>query len=330
MINYEFPQMKYPEQKGLISIIIPIYNSEISIRECLNSILAQTFANWEAILVNDGSTDNTGKTIEEYASKDNRFIVIRKQNEGTLLARKTGLENSKGEFIASIDNDDIYNRQFLEKMYSKIQQTNADFVYCNHNNHGAVSELSDYEWSSDISQNIASAMSWKKLTLLCWDKLIKREIYANVRFPNAHLTFLEDQIQMIQVVLHSKSSAFVPECLYFHSAGGLSSVVKQIPVIKGTIIMKDIIKDFFNGIFPENVKKVFYHQFAAWALHCFYILNKEARAEFKNELEPMLPEVIKMETRLNLKICLFLASKGIEFPIALRNRAICLKKFITN
>jgi len=330
MIKYEFPQMKYPEQKGLISVVVPIYNNEIPVRKCLDSILAQTFANWEAVLVDDGSTDNTGKIIEEYASKDSRFIAIRKQNEGTLLARKTGLENSKGEFIASIDNDDIYNTQFLEKMYLKIQETNADFVYCNHNNHGVVSELSDYEWSSDITQNIASAMSWDKLTLLCWDKLIKREIYAKVRFPNAYLTFLEDQIQMIQVVQHSKSSAFVPECLYFHSAGGLSSAVKPILVIRGTIIMKNIMEIFFNGILPENVKIIFYGQFVAWALHCYYLLNKKARAEFKDELESMLPEVIKMETRLNLKICLFLASKGIEFPIALRNEIICLKKSIAN
>jgi len=330
MINYELPQMKYPEQKGLISIIIPVYNSEIPIRECLDSVLAQTFADWEAILVDDGSTDNTGKIIEEYAKKDRRLVAIHKKNEGTLLARKTGLENSKGEFIANIDNDDVYNTQFLEKMYLKIKETSADFVYCNHNNHGAVSELSDYEWSADISQNIASAMSWEKLTLLCWDKLIKREIYAKVRFPSAHLTFLEDQIQIIQVVRHSKSVAFVSECLYFHSAGGLSSVAKQIPVIKGTIIMKDVIEDFFDGVFPENVKKIFYHQFAAWALHCFYMLNKKERAEFKNELESMLPEAIKTETRLNLKICLFLASKGIEFPIALRDKIICLKKSIAS
>jgi len=330
MINYEFPQMKYPEQKGLISIIIPAYNSEIHIMECLDSILAQTFTNWEAILVDDGSTDNTGKIIEEYAQNDHRFIAIHKQNGGTLLSRKTGLENSRGEFIANIDHDDVYNLQFLEKMHTKIKETNADFVYCNHNNSGAVSQLADYEWNLDISQNIASALAWEKLTLLTWDKLIKREIYAKVRFPNAYLTFLEDQIQMIQVVWHSKSLAFVPECLYFHRAGGLSSLVKPILVVKGTIVMKNIMENFFNGIFPENVKKIFYRQFAAWALHCYYLLNKEARAEFKNELEYMLPELIKTETRLNLKICLFLASKGIEFPIALRNRVICLKNFIAS
>jgi len=317
MTDYEFPQ---------ISVIVPIYNNETYLRECLNSILAQTFANWEAILVNDGSTDNTGAIIDEYAEKDSRFIAVHKRNEGTLLARKCGLEHSKGEFIANIDHDDIYNPQFLEKMHEKIKETNADFVYCNHDNHGSVSELADYEWSLDVSQNIASALAWEKLTLLVWDKLIKREIYSKIHFPNTYLTFLEDQIQMIQVVRHSKSSAFVPEILYFHRAGGLSAVVKPTLVIKGTIAIKKIMEDFFN----ENVKRLFYHQYAGYALHCYYQLDKKTREEFKDELEPMLPEVIKTETRLNLKICLFLASKGMEFPIMLRNKLICLKKFIEN
>jgi glycosyltransferase involved in cell wall biosynthesis len=86
----------------MISIIVPIYNNEINLKEYLDSILSQTFTNWEAILVNDGSTDNTGKIIDEYAKKDSRFIAIHKQNEGTLLARKSGFENSKGNFIANI------------------------------------------------------------------------------------------------------------------------------------------------------------------------------------------------------------------------------------
>jgi glycosyltransferase involved in cell wall biosynthesis len=320
--------MKYAKQKGLVSIIVPIYNTpEVNLRECLDSILAQTFTNWEAILVNDGSTGSTEKIIDEYAEKDSRFIAVHKQNEGTLLSRKAGLENSKGEFIANIDHDDIYDLQFLEKMYAKINETNADFVYCDHNNGGNISQLSDYEWSTDISANLACALSWQELTLLTWDKLIRREVYTKVCFPDAYLTFLEDQVQMVQVIRHSKSAAFVPECLYFRKLGGLSSVLKPVLVVKGTIIMKNILEDFFN-VLPENVKKIFYNEFAAHAFHCYYLLDKKTRAEFKNDLEPLLPEVIKIQTRLNLKICLFLASKGIEFPITLRDNMIVFRDML--
>ena len=325
-MNYELPKMKYPEQKGLVSIVVPIYNKGIHLKECLNSILAQTFANWEAILVDDGSTDNTGKIIDEYAQKDSRFIAVHKKNEGTLLSRKAGLENSRGEFIASIDHDDVYDPCFIEKMYAKINETKADFVYCDHNSCGNISQLSDYEWSADISKNIASALSWQELTLLTWDKLIRREIYAKVRFPNVHLTFLEDQIQMIQVIRYSKSVAFISECLYFRKSAGLSSVLKPVLVVKGTIAMKNILEDFFNGLMPKYVKKIFYNEFAAFALHCYYLLNKKTREEFKSDLEPLLPEIVRTQTRLNLKICLYLASKGIEFPIALREKVIALRR----
>ena len=81
--------MKYPEQKGLVSMIVLIYNTnEAHLRECLNEILVPTFTNWETILINDGSEDNTGKIIDEYAKKDLRFIAIYKQNKGTLFAKK--------------------------------------------------------------------------------------------------------------------------------------------------------------------------------------------------------------------------------------------------
>jgi glycosyltransferase involved in cell wall biosynthesis len=129
MINYEFLQMKYPEQKWLISIIVPIYNVEIYLKECLDSILSQTFTNWEAILVNDCSPDNAGKIVDEYTKKDLRFIAINKeQNERLLLARKTGLENSKGEFIANLDSDDVYHPEFL-KIYLFLASKGIEFPF---------------------------------------------------------------------------------------------------------------------------------------------------------------------------------------------------------
>jgi glycosyltransferase involved in cell wall biosynthesis len=110
MREFSLPIMKYSEQKELISIIVPICNTKkIHLKECLDSILVQTFSNWKAILVNDGSTDDTRETIDEYTKRDSRFIAIHKQNEGTLLSRKVGLENSKGEFVANIDHDDTYH-----------------------------------------------------------------------------------------------------------------------------------------------------------------------------------------------------------------------------
>jgi glycosyltransferase involved in cell wall biosynthesis len=319
-INYEFPQMKYPEQEGLISIIVPIYNTnEVYLGECLDSLFAQTFTNWEAILVDDGSIDNIKKIIDEYANKDSRFIAIHKQNEGTLLARKTGLENSRGEFIASIDHDDAYCPQFLEKMYMKITEANTDFVYCRcqvtHKKQSYY--IAERGWVVDASQNIA-------MTLVhpigpTWNKLVKREIYAKIRFPIRHIVWGEDAIQTLQIVFNSKSTAFVPESLYFHRPDGFSSTTKPFLASQFIVVMNDILENLFDGIIPCNVKNAFFNRYAT-TVYDYFLLNNNERQKLKNEFEPLLPKFLKAEKRFNLKICLFLATKGIEFPFKLRER----------
>jgi len=330
-VIYELPKMKYPEQKGLISIIVPIYNNEMYLGECLDSILAQTFSNWEAILVDDGSTDNTGKIINEYAEKDSRFIAIHKQNEGTLLARKTGLENSKGEFIANIDHDDKYHPQFLEKMHTKITETNSDFVWCKvqvtdinvskksetYGFYKFLSSLSDCEWTANAAENIAMILVQNGMNLATWNKLVKREIYAKVCFPQIHLVIGEDPVQVLQVAYHSKSAAFVPEAIYFFRAKGISSKPNLSMHIISYACIRETLGSLFNWIIPDNIINTF-NNLGLRIIRNYFHLDKKTREQFKDEIRPIFLESIKVERKLNLKICLFLASKGIEFPFKLR------------
>jgi len=321
--DYKLPQMKYHEQKGLVSIIVPIYNNEIYLRACLDSILAQTFTNWEAILVDDGSTDNTGKIIDEYAGKDSRFIAIHKRNEGTLLARKAGLENSRGEFIANIDHDDKYNPQFLEKMYAKIKETNSDFVWCrcqitNRNNFYTT----DYKWNMDASENIVAMLKPAYgISAVTWDKLIKRKIYTNVHFLNMKIIWGEDPIQMLQIAFHSKSAAFVPEILYFHREDGSGSNLNIISYVQVAIttnkIINEILKNFFDGFVPQKVKDILYNTIITDATNSYFSLSKRERQKIKNRAELFSPEFMNSEKKLYFKMRLFLAGKEIEFPFTL-------------
>jgi glycosyltransferase involved in cell wall biosynthesis len=329
-----FAKMKYPEQKGLISIIVPIFNQEVYLEECLDSILAQTFKNWEALLVNDGSTDDTGKIIDEYAKKDSRFIAIHKNNEGTLLARKTGLENSRGEFIANIDHDDTYNSGFLEKMYAKITATNADFVWCKSNSTWGVYNATDYEWNQDASVNVSMILTpGKGCLLMTWNKLIKREIYTKVYFPRRNMVWGEDVLQMIQVAYYSKSAVSISESLYFHRPDGNTTTPNPAREVQAiVIIIEDIFENLFKESIPQNVKKSLcvLMNYDNTCRH-FFLLDKKQRQKFKNVLQPFLPELIKLEKKLSLKICLFLASKDIIFPFLWRENIINvykkLKKF---
>ena len=110
----------------LISIIVPIYNVEEYLRECLDSIMSQTYQNFECLLINDGSPDNSADICREYVEKDSRFRYFEKENGGVSSARNLGIEHSKGEYITFIDSDDWVDSDYLEVLYNALIDENAD------------------------------------------------------------------------------------------------------------------------------------------------------------------------------------------------------------
>lgn len=114
-----------------ISVIVPVYNVERYLKACVNSILAQTFRDFELILVNDGSTDLSGGICDSYAKADDRVRVLHKQNEGVSQARNDGIQQATGEYLAFSDSDDTVEPDWLETLYQKAEQTNADLAVCN-------------------------------------------------------------------------------------------------------------------------------------------------------------------------------------------------------
>lgn len=114
----------------LVSIIVPVYNAEKFINDTIQTVLNQTYKNWELLLVNDCSTDNSKKIIEEYEKKDKRIHLIElEQNSGAAIARNTGIENSKGRYIAFLDADDLWDKRKLEKQLKFIKENNYEFTY---------------------------------------------------------------------------------------------------------------------------------------------------------------------------------------------------------
>lgn len=107
-----------------ISIIIPVYNVEAYLERCLNSILSQTFDDWECICIDDGSVDGSGKILDAYAKKDSRFIVIHQVNSGVSFARNVGLKRAKGDFITFVDSDDWIERNTYSTAYALAKEKN--------------------------------------------------------------------------------------------------------------------------------------------------------------------------------------------------------------
>jgi glycosyltransferase involved in cell wall biosynthesis len=114
----------------LVSVIMPAYNAEKFIAASIESVLNQTFFDFELIIINDGSSDNTLDIAQQFALKDKRIIIISQENQGETAARNTGLAHAKGEYVAFLDSDDLYKETFLEKMVNRLESGDCEAVYC--------------------------------------------------------------------------------------------------------------------------------------------------------------------------------------------------------
>ncbi|MDR0298917.1 MAG: glycosyltransferase [Streptococcaceae bacterium] len=187
----------------LISIIIPVYNSEKFLRRTLQSVLEQSYQNFELLLIDDGSTDGSGQICDDFASKDLRVKVFHMENSGISSAQNKGLDEAKGAYITFCDNDDIYHPQYLEVLAYALENTEADIAKGRTASIG-ISELENLAYSSfqvnklnltsfsnplkkyhDIF--IKSVKMWGKTAYYFneanWCKLYKRELFDKIRFP---------------------------------------------------------------------------------------------------------------------------------------------------
>ncbi len=140
-----------------ISIIIPVYNAYLYLDQCLQSILEQTFKQWEAIVINDGSTDDSLSILIMYANKDSRIKIFHQENKGVSAARNKGLLHARGKFITFCDADDYISPVFLEDLYDKMLLPSVDLVICNaetiHKDKNSETRLQLTNESIDISSN---------------------------------------------------------------------------------------------------------------------------------------------------------------------------------
>lgn len=201
-----------------VSIIVPIYRVEPYLRCCVDSILAQTFRNFELILVDDGSPDNCPIICDEYAAKDYRIKVIHKENGGVASARNIGLEASNGAYLSFIDPDDWVKPEFLEEMLEVLQKENADMALCGTTrvwDDGSVTEEILPEkrcFELDEIQMLMTHGNWYYAVL--WNKLYRRESFDGVHFPQNYIH--EDEAVLHRVVGNCRKIAMIPQILYIY------------------------------------------------------------------------------------------------------------------
>jgi len=168
--------------KELVSIITPAYNCEKFISETIDSVLAQTYTNWEMIIVNDMSTDNTENIIKEYAEKDNRIRIINlTENSGAAVARNTAIENSLGRFIAFLDSDDRWKNDKLQKQLKFITQNNYGFTFTGYEY--IKDENNDKEKVFKVPHSLNYSQGLKNTVIGCLTVVIDKNIVGDFRMP---------------------------------------------------------------------------------------------------------------------------------------------------
>ena len=219
-----------------ISIIVPVYNAEEYLHRCIDSILAQTFTDFELLLINDGSKDNSGVICDEYAALDNRVRVFHKENGGVSSARNMGLDNAKGEWITFVDSDDWLVHNIYEKMLHKLLEENADLCLCDINMY--------WGGESFVCENCLSISGIKNLDVYeyinsSWNSssniVARRDLFESLklRFP-VDVAYCEDFHLTLRLLFFAAKIVKVNEPLYVYDRTNEVSAMHQLDLKKQT------------------------------------------------------------------------------------------------
>ena len=285
-----------------VSVIIPVYNVEKYLRECLDSVINQTLRDIEIICINDGSTDNSLEILKKYAQKDNRIVLINKENEGAGEARNKGLEKAQGDFVIFFDSDDYMATDCLEKLINKAQKVNADITICR-------------SYRFDDGKDNFTIMNWaikdkflpqatfcpkeipSKVFQFCvgwpWDKLYKREFVVNNNLKFQNLRHSNDTFFVLFSLCCATSITIIQDALVYHrlNSGSLAATRVKRPDCF-YFALKELLKNLKKRKYYEKYKQSFINyciEFPFW--HITTINNEQCQKKMVHLLSKIFVEI---------------------------------------
>lgn len=293
-----------------VSIIIPVYNSADYLEECIKSVLNQTYDNYEVIIVDDGSKDNSSQIYKEYAKKNKNIRLFYQENSGVSVARNKGLEIANGKYIMFLDADDWIEKDYINKMVNIIEKENADLVQCNF--YYAREEKLEKRKHIIPKYDIRDNMEELQLDILykeydekinnksagairaVWGKLFKSSILENVRF-NEKIDIFEDGIFILNVLQNVNKAVLIDEYLYYYRITNDSSNIKyKSDFNKKVLIIFEAINEFIvkykkDKRFERYLQIVVFEMISSTIeKNLFNIYNKSKKKEKIAKLEQFL------------------------------------------
>ena len=295
-----------------ISVIVPVYKVERYLHRCVQSILAQTLADLEVILVDDGSPDGCGAICDEYAGKDGRVKVIHKENGGLSSARNAGLALAAGEYIGFVDSDDHIEPTMYEALLTALEGSGADMAICNYAYVDAQGQVDErMQALSDLTDGVLSREeALKKLYtatpaysfyVTAWNKLYKKSLFDGLRFPEGRLH--EDEFTAHGLVGRCQRIATVGQTLYRYVQRGGSIMNTRVTArsLDGVYALLDRYEFYARAGMGAQAKAVLAS--AAWKL-CVLLeqLPRDAKKEAAQALKRLLPVTLRVRPKSALRL----------------------------
>jgi glycosyltransferase involved in cell wall biosynthesis len=242
-----------------VSVVIPIYNAGKKLTKCIESILKQTFTDFELILVNDGSTDDSLEICRKYSKIDNRIKVINKENEGSIKTRKRGVDASKSEYIMFVDADDWVDNNIIETLYNEVQENNVEIAVCNmYRVIGNVKRNVDCSYLNTNKIYIGNEIKTELIKSYIWGhsfpsslcaKLYKKELLQIEGKYLNRIRFLGDDLfYNLEILLNTRSVKVIDKPLYYYRRGGFTnSFMPHLfdDMVNCYEIQKEVINEYF-------------------------------------------------------------------------------------
>ena len=207
------------KKEELVTLLVPVYNTEKYIKRCLESIINQTYKHLEIILIDDGSTDSSSKICDDYAKKDSRIEVFHKENQGSSAEKNFGLSIAKGKYISFVDSDDYLEPTIIEKLVKKIESNQSDIAICNF----FPNNTTNLEETFTSRQALTYIMDKKYFRGYNWNKLYKRELAKDIQFCT-DIYMAEDLLFNCKYLLKAKKCSYIDEKLYHYNCDNNNSI----------------------------------------------------------------------------------------------------------
>ncbi len=237
--------------KPVISLVMPVYNAEMYLERALDSILNQTLEDWELILVDDGSKDNSGAICDQYANRCGKIKVYHQANGGCSAARQTGMKYVQGDYVLHIDSDDWLEKNALSEYYQTINRTKADIIYSNaYCNDKGIWHFMEVDTPEEMVRAILGQKMWGVL----WNKMIKVDIAKKWGSVPANVSMWEDIAYILPCLLHCNTLAYLDKALYHYNIDNEDSMIHRVQSKNMTVEYCNAV-NFFEDCLKEVKQK---------------------------------------------------------------------------